>query len=185
MTARVSAVDAGLLPGRSWPRRRSSGQAAKGRLEQFAVSVVGELPDHRPAGHRIGRRWSWFSVSYSALILDWLLYVVVWPVLLAVVLWRARMAQRLGLVLSIYVGGYVAWAACGALAVKNWRLVTMFPTLMFMDWMQRITFVHAFGRACRQPTSECKWESPARQDTRMEMQRAHPLAESYLSRACP
>lgn len=120
-------------------------------------------------GHRIGRRWSWFSLTYSAMILDWLLYVVVWPLLLGFVLWRGWEEHQVGLVAAIYVGGYVAWAVIGAIAVRNWRLILMFPTLMFMDWMQRIVFVHAFGRAWRQPTSDCKWDSPARQDTREDV----------------
>jgi biofilm PGA synthesis N-glycosyltransferase PgaC len=120
-------------------------------------------------GHRIGRTWSWFSVAYSALIFDWILYVAVWPVALAFVMWRAWSVGSLGLALSIYVGGYIVWAAIGAIAVKNWRLPLMFPTLMFMDWVQRVVFVHAFFRTFRVPVSECKWDSPARQDTRKEV----------------
>lgn len=120
-------------------------------------------------GHRIGRTWSWFSVTYTALILDWILYVLGWPLLLAYVFTRAWASNRLGVALSVYIGGYIAWAAIGAVAVKNWRLPFMFPTLIFMDWAQRVVFVRAFWRAWRVPTSECKWESPARHDTRREI----------------
>jgi cellulose synthase/poly-beta-1,6-N-acetylglucosamine synthase-like glycosyltransferase len=117
-------------------------------------------------GHRIGRTWSWFSVSYSALIVDWLLYVLVWPFVLAYVMWSAWAADRLGFAVGVYVGGYAVWAAIGAIAVKNWRLPLMVPVLMFMDWAQRAVFVHAFFRTCRIPISECKWDSPTRHDTR-------------------
>lgn len=120
-------------------------------------------------GHRIGRTWSWFSVTYSALILDWVLYVVAWPFLLAMAFTHAWNTDRLALAMTIYVGGYVVWAAIGAIAVKNWRLPFMVPVLFFMDWAQRAVFIRAFLRTWREPTSECKWESPSRHDTRQEV----------------
>lgn len=117
-------------------------------------------------GHRIGRRLSWFSISSSALLLDWVLYVVVWPVVLGVVAWQAAGTGRLGLVLGIYATGYVVWATIGAVALRQWRLILLAPWLMFVDWAQRVSFVHAFVRTIVEPVSECKWESPARIETR-------------------
>lgn len=120
-------------------------------------------------GHRIGRSRSWFSLTYSALILDWFLYVLVWPIALAFVLTRAAASGQLGAALAIYMAGYLIWAIIGAIAVKNWRMPFLLPTLILMDWLQRAVFVHAFVRAWRVPTSECKWDSPTRHDTRLEL----------------
>ncbi len=119
-------------------------------------------------GHRIGRTWSWFSVSYSALIVDWIIYVLAWPALLGWAFWRAAQTGHLALAAGIYVGGYLIWSIVGAIALRNWRLPLLVPTLIFMDWAQRAVFVHAFWRAWRVPTSECKWTSPTRHDTRKE-----------------
>lgn len=119
-------------------------------------------------GHRIGRTWSWFSVTYSALILDWALYVLAWPLLLTWLFWKGWATDRLDFVLVVYIGGYIVWAAIGGIAVHNWRLPLMVPTLIFMDWAQRVVFVHAFCRTSRAPTSECKWVSPDRHDTRKD-----------------
>lgn len=119
-------------------------------------------------GHRIGRRLSWFSMAYSALIFDWLLYVLFWPAVLGWVIVRAVGAHHLEATVSMYALGYLAWAVVGAVALRNWRLVLMVPTLVAMDWIQRVLFVHAFVKAWREPTSECKWVSPTRHDTRWE-----------------
>ncbi len=117
-------------------------------------------------GHRIGRRLSWFSIAYSALIVDWVLYVFFWPALLAWIFIDAVHAHHLALTAGIYVGGYLIWGVIGAVALRNWRLALMFPTLIIMDWVQRGLFIHAFFRTWREPKSECKWVSPARHDTR-------------------
>ena len=36
------------------------------------------------------------------------------------------------------------------------------PALLVLDWVARVNLVHAAIKAIRQPTSECRWESPAR-----------------------
>lgn len=113
-------------------------------------------------GHRIGRRLSRFSMAYLALILDWVLYVAVWPVLLTAGVWHAVQTDRLALVLAIYFGGYVLWSVVGAFAVRNWRLVLLSPWLVVMDWAQRAVFIHGAIKAIVEPTSDCRWESPAR-----------------------
>jgi biofilm PGA synthesis N-glycosyltransferase PgaC len=117
-------------------------------------------------GHRIGRRLSWFSIAYSALILDWVLYVFFWPALLAWLVVDAVQTHHVLWTLGVYVGGYAIWELIGAVALRNWRMSLMFPTLIVMDWIQRGLFVHAFIKAWREPTSECKWVSPTRHDTR-------------------
>ena len=59
-------------------------------------------------GHRIGRTWSWFSVTYSALILDWFLYVVAWPFFLVWATWHSMAAGRGELAAAVYPG-YAAY----------------------------------------------------------------------------
>ncbi len=115
-------------------------------------------------GHRVGRTWSWFSVTYSLQLLDWLLYVLLWPLVLGTIVTRAAMdsPERLGLVLAIYLAGYVAWAIIGAIALRRWRLIPLFPYLIAMDWMQRAVTIHGAIRALRQPEAECRWISPPR-----------------------
>ena len=114
-------------------------------------------------GHKVGRRATRFDVAYVGLIFDWLLYTLITPVILAVVIVAnhedpARLAH-IGL---IYVAGYAAWSAVGAVALRNWRLLVLAPALLVLDWVARVNFAHAAVKAIRQPTSECRWESPAR-----------------------
>jgi cellulose synthase/poly-beta-1,6-N-acetylglucosamine synthase-like glycosyltransferase len=114
-------------------------------------------------GHKIGRRLTWFSISYSFLLLDWMLYVLAWPVFLAVVGWAAYRNGSLLEFTALYFGGYLAWSIVAAIALRRWRLVLMFPGLAAFDWLNRIVFAHAFGRAMRRPTvTTCVWDSPAR-----------------------
>jgi cellulose synthase/poly-beta-1,6-N-acetylglucosamine synthase-like glycosyltransferase len=113
------------------------------------------------AGHRVGRRLTRFDVAYLGLILDWVLYVVFWPILLVVGFLAA--GQDPLRFLGLFVAGYVLWCAIAAIAVRQWRLVVLAPTLIVMDWIQRVNFVHAFVRTVRQPRVEsCRWDSPTR-----------------------
>jgi cellulose synthase/poly-beta-1,6-N-acetylglucosamine synthase-like glycosyltransferase len=112
-------------------------------------------------GHKVGRRRSWFDVAYVGLIIDWLLYVVLWPILLVagVVVGGAGVAESL----AVYVAGYAAWSIVGAIALRRWRLVALFPALMAIDWIYRVLFVHALIKTIRTPrVDSCVWESPAR-----------------------
>ena len=65
----------------------------------------------------------------------------------------------------MYGIGYTAWAVIGAIALRRWRLVVLWPALALLDWVARVNFIHAAIKAIRQPTSECRWESPARYTT--------------------
>ncbi len=112
-------------------------------------------------GHKVGRRRSWFDVAYVGLMLDWVLYVLLWPVLLVVgiVTTNASLAESL----AIYAAGYLGWSVIGAIALRRWRLVALFPLLMAIDWIYRVLFVHSLVKTIRQPRVEsCVWESPAR-----------------------
>lgn len=111
-------------------------------------------------GHRVGRHASWFDAAYLGLMLDWFLYVLIWPLLLiASLLSGAGLARAL----TVYLLGYLGWAVIGAVALRRWRLVALFPALVVIDWVYRALYVHAFVKALRHPVVDsCVWESPAR-----------------------
>jgi cellulose synthase/poly-beta-1,6-N-acetylglucosamine synthase-like glycosyltransferase len=117
-------------------------------------------------GHRIGRHMSWFSFTYSLLIIDWFLYVVLWPTFLAIIGWRAYQGGDLDRAAMFYVLGYFIWVSIAALFLRKWRLPLLTPWIIAMDWINRWIFVHSFFKAWRQPTVEsCKWDSPTRLST--------------------
>ena len=111
-------------------------------------------------GHKIGRRATLFDITYLGLIFDWIVYVLGLPVMLVLTFVLAGNPLRAGL---MYLGGYVLWAAIGAIALRRWRLVLMAPALIAVDWLQRVNFVHAFFKTIREPRVErCAWSSPKR-----------------------
>lgn len=115
------------------------------------------------AGHRVGTKFTKFDIAYLGMILDWILYVLVMPVLLGIMIVVNRDSpDRLLKLLMVYLIGYLVWSVIGALALKKWRLVPLFPMLIAIDWICRVNFVHAFIKTCRQPTSSCRWVSPER-----------------------
>jgi poly-beta-1,6-N-acetyl-D-glucosamine synthase len=113
-------------------------------------------------GHKVGRKATKFDAAYLGMMLDWLLYTFVTPVFLVYVV--VTNADQLGHVALMYGIGYTAWALIGAIALRRWRLVVLWPALALLDWVARVNFIHAAIKAIRQPTSECRWESPARYD---------------------
>lgn len=116
------------------------------------------------AGHKIGRQATIFDAAYLGVILDWILYVALWPALLVLgVLGTGSDPLQL---LGAYVVGYFIWAAIGAVFLRQWRLIPLAPALLAMDWLMRVNFVHALVKAVRQPKTEsCRWVSPARYQT--------------------
>jgi poly-beta-1,6-N-acetyl-D-glucosamine synthase len=114
-------------------------------------------------GHKVGRRATRFDVAYVGLILDWLLYTLITPAIVALlIVTNLDDPARLGHVGLIYVAGYGVWSAVGAIALRKWRLFVLAPALLVLDWIARVNLVHAAVKAIRRPTSECRWESPAR-----------------------
>lgn len=114
-------------------------------------------------GHKVGRKFTLFDVTYLGVMLDWLLYVVALPVMFFATLAVTGDPVR---TLAFYVAGYVLWAGIGAVALRKWQLVLMAPALIAVDWVQRVNFVHAFVKTIRQPRVEsCTWSSPARYTT--------------------
>ncbi len=114
-------------------------------------------------GHKVGRQATRFDLAYLGLLLDWFLFTLLTPVLLAALaVANLHDPARLGQILVFYAAGYAAWSAVGALALHAWRLLALWPALLVLDWIARVNLVHAAIKAIRQPTAECRWESPER-----------------------
>lgn len=112
-------------------------------------------------GHQVGRRASWFDVAYLGVILDWVLFVFLWPLLLVatIAFTDASVVESIG----AYLVGYFAWSVVGAVALRRWRLVALFPFLIATDWLYRAVYLHALVKTIRQPVvDDCVWDSPAR-----------------------
>lgn len=109
---------------------------------------------------------SWFSMVYSLMILDWILYVTVWPGFLALTTYHAWQGGNLEWVAIFYFGGYALWSVIAAMFLRKWRLPLLLPWIIMMDWVNRAIFIHAFFKAWSQPTvTSCKWDSPTRINT--------------------
>jgi len=114
-------------------------------------------------GHKVGRRATKFDLAYVGLLIDWLIYALVTPVILGVIV-AANLDNptRLGHIGILYVAGYAAWSTIGAIALRKWRLLVLWPALLVIDWISRVNLIHAAIKAVRHPTAECRWESPER-----------------------
>ncbi|HET7721269.1 MAG TPA: glycosyltransferase family 2 protein [Acidimicrobiales bacterium] len=112
-------------------------------------------------GHKVGRQASLFDVTYVMQILDWLMYVLLAPLLVLLALSRDWVEPAtLG---QLTLAGYGVGAAVAAAVLGKWRLAVMAPALILVDWLYRIVFLHAFVKTVRQPRVEsCRWESPTR-----------------------
>ncbi len=114
-------------------------------------------------GHKVGRRATRFDAAYIGLIFDWLLYTLITPAILAfLVVTNLDDPAWLGHIGLLYATGYAVWALIGAIALRKWRLFALWPALLVIDWISRVNLIHAAIKAVREPTSECRWESPAR-----------------------
>lgn len=117
-------------------------------------------------GHRVGRRFTKFDLSYIGMMIDWLTFIVLMPFIIAfLVATNIDNPDRLKQLGIVYLLGYAAWATVGAIALRKWRLMLLFPLLLIIDWASRVNFIHAFCRTIKEPTSSCKWESPERYET--------------------
>jgi biofilm PGA synthesis N-glycosyltransferase PgaC len=112
-------------------------------------------------GHKVGRQASLFDVTYVMQILDWLMYVVLAPLLVVLALWNNWVEPDT--LVGLTVLGYGAGAAVAAAVLKKWRLAVMAPALIVVDWLYRVVFLHAFVKTVRQPrVDSCRWDSPTR-----------------------
>ena len=112
-------------------------------------------------GHKVGRKVSLFDATYVMQILDWVMYVLVAPLLVLLALLHDWVEP--GALVKLTLAGYAAGAAIAAGVLHKWRLAVMAPALIVVDWLYRIVFMHAFLKTVRQPRVEnCRWESPTR-----------------------
>lgn len=112
-------------------------------------------------GHRIGTKRTMFDFMYILMMLDWFLYVVVWPFWIAAIFWVGR--DHWPVLLAVYLAGYLVWTSIAAIALRRWRLVLLTPFVLVFDWLYRVNFAHALVKALRQPrVTSCRWESPSR-----------------------
>lgn len=109
-------------------------------------------------GHRVGRQWSRFDFAYCLLMLQWVSYVGLAPFSVWVLV---SSVQSLGLCIAIFM----AWTTAAAINLRKPQLILFAPAIIVVDIVYRVIFVHAFIKAWRQPTSECKWVSPIRFST--------------------
>jgi biofilm PGA synthesis N-glycosyltransferase PgaC len=112
-------------------------------------------------GHKVGRQASLFDVTYVMQILDWLMYVLLAPLLVLLALSKNWVEPAtLG---QLTLAGYGVGAAIAAAVLRKWRLAVMAPALILVDWLYRVVFFHAFVKTVRQPRVEsCRWDSPTR-----------------------
>ncbi|CAN5905913.1 hypothetical protein BH23ACT10_BH23ACT10_19810 [soil metagenome] len=121
------------------------------------------------AGHRVGRHRSWFDFWYVTLIIDWFMYVLLWPVLVGLLLVNDVVAPST--VGVSVLAGYALWTAAAAFALRKWRLVVLTPAIVAIDILYRAIFIHALIKTIRQPTvTSCRWDSPSRYQTGLELE---------------
>ena len=112
-------------------------------------------------GHGCGRQVSRFDAAYILLMVDWLLYVVGGPAMVALVT-AGVIWDPLWFLIGVPLG-YFVWTIPAAVCLRSWRLIPLTPFFIVIDWIYRIVFIHAFLRTLRRPLVEdCRWESPAR-----------------------
>jgi biofilm PGA synthesis N-glycosyltransferase PgaC len=117
-------------------------------------------------GHKIGRRATLFDVAYIGLLIDWTLFTIGTPIILALLMiWHRDDPAGLVKIGAAYTAGYAGWAAVGAIALHKWRLLALWPALLVIDWIARVNLIHAAVKAARQPTAACRWKSPERYAT--------------------
>lgn len=111
-------------------------------------------------GHEVGRHATKFDFAYVLLILQWIIYVLSAPVAVIALTVAAIFAPWL---LLVYLAGYGVWVVGAAIQLKLPRLPLFIPAIIISDFIYRWIFVHAFIKACKEPTVEnCVWESPTR-----------------------
>ena len=110
-------------------------------------------------GHKVLRKKTWFDFNYGCVILDWIVYVLITPVLFILALFNWS-----EFVVAMYLGGYLIWSIAAAVMLRKWQLIPLTPALIVIDWIYRIVFLHALIKTIKQPTVDsCKWESPKRE----------------------
>jgi biofilm PGA synthesis N-glycosyltransferase PgaC len=110
-------------------------------------------------GHRVGRSVTRFDLAYVLLIVQWVTYVALTPVVI-----YAAVSGRIPAGAWLATGAlYGVWATAAAIATKRAQLIVLFPAILALDYVYRVVFVHALLKTIRRPAVEsCKWTSPPR-----------------------
>jgi poly-beta-1,6-N-acetyl-D-glucosamine synthase len=122
------------------------------------------LPVQRKPGSRFGLSFSWFDAAYLLVMLDWLGYAVE-PIVLGMTWFFLRgWIDPLWFVIY-YVGANCLWITVAAAALRKPRLIALAPALLLLDFVYRVTMVHAAVKTVLQPRiATCRWDSPPRFD---------------------
>lgn len=113
-------------------------------------------------GHKVGRSFTRFDILTLGLMVDWALYVVGQPVFIfALFFFHPGTSWQHYLV--VYFAMLGAWTICGAISLRRPSLLLHLPSVVVLDFVYRIIFVHAAIKTWRQPVvSDCRWSSPSR-----------------------
>ncbi len=116
-------------------------------------------------GHKIGSKANKFHLSYLALMLEWIIYILSGP-LMVFVIWQAGLNNLL-LEILLLLAGYSIWVAAAAIFLRLPRLMLFVPAIVLTDFLFRWIMIHGFIKAIRHKTVEaCVWNSPQRFETR-------------------
>lgn len=114
-------------------------------------------------GHRVGTKFNKFHLSYLALMVEWMIYILSGPLVL-IVIWQAG-RDYLILELMLLCAGYAIWVAAAAFALKLPRLLLFVPAIVVTDFLFRAVMLHGLIKALKVKTVDsCIWKSPKRFD---------------------
>ncbi|HVV25964.1 MAG TPA: glycosyltransferase family 2 protein [Candidatus Saccharimonadales bacterium] len=114
-------------------------------------------------GHRLGTQLNKFQLAYTALMLEWAVYIASGP--LVIYLIARGGLHRLPVNLLLLCSGYMIWVLAAAFRLKRPALVLFLPAIVILDFVFRALMVHALVKAIRHQTVEsCTWNSPKRLD---------------------
>lgn len=119
-------------------------------------------------GHRIGTKVDKFHLSYLALMLEWVIYILSGPLALLII-WQAGLRNLL-LELALLFAGYAVWVVVAAVILKLPRLILFVPAIVVIDFIFRGIMIHGLIKALRQKeVAACVWDSPERFDARLTL----------------
>jgi cellulose synthase/poly-beta-1,6-N-acetylglucosamine synthase-like glycosyltransferase len=134
-------------------------------------------PIQRDTGGRYGWAFSRFDAAYLALLIDWFFYAFEPFAIVPLAWWLGRWFDPLWL-LSFYFGSSIAWISVAACALRKPRLVLLAPAILALDFVYRLTMLHAAVKTIYRPRIEtCRWDSPER----FELEQRQPLPEGSVS----
>ncbi|MFN8015023.1 MAG: glycosyltransferase family 2 protein [Acidimicrobiia bacterium] len=116
--------------------------------------------------HKLGRKRSRADLSWLTISIDAIFYWL-WP--LYMVMLFSTVTQNIALALAWYFAGYGLLGIFGAIILRKWRMLIVWPTLIIYDINWRIALMHGFIKALRKPTvKKATWVSPTRVNTQRQ-----------------